>query len=156
MKLKARERTVGFGDGGGEIVEITLQERAPYSNRSVPLVFKCTFDHRHNAVESDFGDFKVKYEGAPLNPEFRLDVPWKAVASDLSGKILAEAIGIKARPGEGVTFRETHYTKTSEVCFSATSSMDVRGVKREERDAIGQKNEDYFFLWPMTTKSYHW
>lgn len=155
MKLRARERIVGFGNDGGEILEITIQERAPYSNRSVPIVFTCTFNHDHDAVVSDFGDFKVKYEGAPFNPIFRRDVPWKAVATDLAGRTIAEAVGIRIQPGGGVTFRETHY-KGGGACFSATSSMDWDGVKREETEAIGQKNEDYFFLWPTTSRSSRW
>jgi hypothetical protein len=156
MKKKAEYRPAGCSEDGEDIVEITLHERLPYTNRSSPLVFKCVFSHRGDAVSCDFGDFKVDYQGAPFNPAFRKDVPWKGIARDSNGALLGEAVGLSIDSGKGVTFRETHRDKEGKVCFSATSSMDVNGIKRQETDATGRKQNEYFFLWPQAPLGHGW
>ncbi len=146
-RLKQNAKVVEWDKQGNKIVDVELHERLPYCSRAVPLKFRAAFDPNGNVVWTDFSDFKISHEGK-LYYFLAAKQPWKGVAKDTNGKVLAEAVALDKAP-DGVTLRETHFDDRGAVRFSAKTFVDFDGVKRQEVETIGHKATEYFFYCPM-------
>ena len=147
------DRFIRFEQGGIRVYEITINQRPPYSNRPVPLVVECAFQFPGDAVWCDFGSFRVEYQGG-IFMSSAAGEQWTAIAKNSAGRELGVAEVIKLENGVGVTFRETHFSNDGTVCFSARSFFGFDGIKRHEHEAIGKKDEDYFYYWPPPNQNF--
>jgi hypothetical protein len=146
-QLKQSSKVVEYDKHGNKIVDVELRERLPYCSRAVPLKFRAAFDPNDYVVWIDFGDFKISHEGN-LYYFLAMKKPWKGIAKDRNGKVLAEAVALDKAP-DGVMLRETHFDDKEGVRFSAKTFLDFDGVKRQESETIGHKAAEYFFYCPM-------
>jgi len=75
----------------------------------------------------------------------------RAVTYDKIDGLLAEAIFEEVAKDGSVIILEIHYNKRGEVTFWCRSRMSFGiGLREEEFDAHGVKEQDYYFIWPIT------
>ena len=137
--------------------ETTLYEQPPFYRGAMPL----WREEEGSLIAGPTGIFTLYQDfGKGWKNHFLYTEPWSESAgvpngartTDDSGQLLAEA-----RFGRfimdkgtivGIEIEERHYTHGS-VQFTCTSEIDLgTGFKTAESDTEGDKERDYYFIWP--------
>ena len=97
----------------------------------------------------DFGKWRTAFIYEDPRNKF-LGVADGARTTGPSGQLLAEARLVRIIQGQGVEIEEFHYASNGEVRFYSKSRIDFTlGFKKVETDVQGEKERDYYFIWPV-------
>jgi len=139
--------------------ETTLQMKPPFFTGSMPLQFTAGkalqgFDPSEMTnVYFDFGDFRNTF--IYVDPRMLYSgMAEGAVTADSSGRLLAEARLLRMLPEGGGQLQaleiEEYQYKDGKVVFRCKSKFDFpMGFKQSESEAVGKKQRDYYFIWPV-------
>lgn len=139
--------------------EVTLHVTPPFFAGQPPLSFvagKTAMGMgRMINLYFEFGEFRNTFAYADPALDF-LGIAQGATTTDRAGNVLAKArlVGlIRDEPGPGtlrhLEIEELHYSK-EQLIFTCKSTIGVPfGLKEKERDVVGRKRRDYYFIWPV-------
>ena len=120
---------------------------------SMPLIFtsakKAIGQSEMIIVSQDFVKFKNTFTYNDVALKYS-GVADGARTNDSSGVLLADAKLVKLIKGEGIQIEERHYGADGKVTFRCISLIQFwNGFKKEEMNAEGKKQTDFYFLWPV-------
>lgn len=154
--------------------QTTISPRPPFYKGSMPLKFKggeeVYASNMMAALYCDFEGFRNTFIYLDVIMRFS-GIAEGARTTDSSGRLLAEArltrrpfsaewgpvpkrtepsISDKKKQVKEIEIEEFHYDKNGKLIFKCISQIDfATGVKQKEYKAIGKKQSDYYFVWPV-------
>lgn len=109
------------------------------------------------ALAYDFGEFQNYFLYGRSLPKLAgiAEGALTLGTSGTSAQLLAEARFLKILTDEngkptGVEVEEFHYGLDGELIFTSKSQFDLDGFKVAEREVTGEKEREYYFIWPVT------
>jgi len=123
----------------------TLERKPPFFSGAMPLEYTAGQSAGGVLFFHDFGGFRNQFK---LNDAL---IVIGARTIDGNGRLLAEARARYYVKGieQGIELEEFHYDKAGAVTFKCKSDVDGgTGFKVDEKEKIGKKDKDYYFLWP--------
>ena len=131
-----------------------LTEPLPFYQGEKPLNFETRTEVVGMGLDTVlYHDFRhLNFRNSYIYPELieRLHRnPRGARTTDLSsGRLLAEARKLSSSGQQMVEIEEFHYNDNGILIFTCKSTINSRGYKVKERDVIGTKEREYYFMWP--------
>jgi hypothetical protein len=149
-------RIIKSESGANELdVEVIIYQKPPFYRGSMPLKFisrkqfvgpnsTITLEHRHAEWTNTY-----RYEDPVL---FYSGIATESRTTDKEDKVLATARLSRLIKGQGIEIEEIHYNTDGQVVFKCTSTIDFGiGFKKTEDVTFGKKQNDYYFVWPVST-----
>jgi len=135
------------------VFQETLSMRPPFYKGSMPLRFIAgkiqVGANQQVTLYQDFGQWRNAFIYEDPRNKF-LGVADGARTTSPSGQLLAEAKLARIIQGQGIEIEEFHYASNGEVRFYCKSQIDfTTGFKIVETDVKGEKESDYYFIWPV-------
>lgn len=148
--------TVPYGVSPG-VVTIPGKERS--DRQDLPRFYRGSNELAYT-VGKDAGGMELFFEFPAFRTEFgafNYGIPANAVTKSKTGRLLAAVKSIRFFPKnesngqaeQGVEIQEVHYDAAGKVSFRALSEIDAySGFKLSERVICGEKQNEYYFVWP--------
>lgn len=154
--------------------QATMSSSPPFYKGSMPLKFKGSVELYARDMKAplycDFEGFRNTFIYLDVIMRFS-GIAEGARTTDSSGRLLAEArltrrpfstewgpvpnrsepsLSEKKKQVKVIEIEEFHYDKGGKLIFKCISQIEfATGVKQKESNAIGKKQSDYYFVWPV-------